>query len=253
MSSHLAAVATLALAILFSPETLVLGLIIAGDRRNPRLAALGFAIGGVTGIALATGAGLWIAHVSGGEWAAADHGSWPGFAVRVVIAAVLLAIGLNRAWAALRRQPIADIAESEPPPGRLRTALGRRFPRLAQALTPGVELPPRRSFLRGVIGGLVACGMHPKVFPIALAAGHQITQISDPTERGLAIGIFALISSVPALLPVLIDVIKPGAAGRVKDGYERVMKVNGRWVTAGLLLAAAAFVAHNAWEKLPTR
>ena len=64
MSSHLAVVASLALAILLSPETLVLGLIIASDKKSPRLAAFAFAIGGIIGIAMATGIGLWIAHAS---------------------------------------------------------------------------------------------------------------------------------------------------------------------------------------------
>ncbi len=58
MGSHFAVVASLALAILFSPETLVLGLVIAGDRKVPRAASLAFAAGAVIGIAFATGIGL---------------------------------------------------------------------------------------------------------------------------------------------------------------------------------------------------
>jgi hypothetical protein len=58
---------------------------------------------------------------------------------------------------------------------------------------------------------------------------------------------------IPAVLPAVIDVVRPGAANRIKDGYERIMKVHGRWITAVLLLSAAAFVAHNAWEKFPAR
>ena len=251
MSSHLAAVATLALAIFFSPETLVLGLIIAADRRNPRLAAFGFALGGIAGIAFATGIGLWVAHASGADRAAADHGTWPGFIVRVVIAAVLLVIGLNRLAGALRRTPIPDISESEPERGRLRTALAQRFPDVTRALAPGAELSRRQSLARGALGGFAMCGLHPKVFPIAIAAGHQITQIAAPGERGLAVLLFAAISVVPALLPAVIDVVKPDAVGRIKDGYERIMKDHGRWITAALLVSAAAFVAHNAWEKLP--
>jgi len=252
MNSHLAAVATLALAIFFSPETLVLGLILAGGR-NPRLSAAGFAVGGVAGIAFATGIGLLIARASGADEPAAAHGSWPAFIVRVVIAAVLLVIGLNRAVAALRHKPIADISEAEHKPGRLRTALTERFPRATSGLQPGTDLSPRRSLLRGAAGGFAMCGLHPKVFPIAIAAGHQITQITDRGERGAAVLIFAVISVVPALLPVIIETVKPGSSVRIKAGYERFMKDNGRWATAVLLLAAAAFVAHNAWEKFPAR
>ena len=45
--------------------------------------------------------------------------------------------------------------------------------------------------------------------------------------------------------------VSPGASARIKDGYERLMKVHGRWIIAVLLLAAAAFVGHNAFEHLP--
>lgn len=253
MSSHLAAVATLALAIFFSPETLVLGLIIAADRRNPRLAAFGFALGGIAGITFATGIGLVIAHLSTADDAGVDHGSWPGFVVRVLIAAALLAIGLNRAVNAARHKPIPDVADSAHSPGTLRTGLTKRLPSAARVLQPGAELSPRQSLLRGVAGGFAMCGLHPKVFPIAIAAGHQITQIDAPGQRGLAIVVFAVISVIPALLPVVIDLVRPSAVTGIKDGYERIMKVHGRWVTAVLLLAAAAFVAHNAWEKFPGR
>lgn len=253
MSSHLAAVATLALAIFFSPETLVLGLIIAGDRRNPRLAAFGFALGGIAGITFATAVGLLIARASEADQPAGDHGSWPGFVVRVIIAAVLLAIGLSRAVNAARRKPIPDIAESGHQPGKLRAALTTRFPGAMWLVQPGLDLSPRQSLLRGAAGGFAMCGLHPKVFPIAIAAGHQITQIDAPAQRALAVVIFAVIAVIPAVVPAVIDVVNPSAVTRIKDGYERIMKVHGRWVTAVLLLSAAAFVAYNAWEKFPGR
>ena len=49
MSAHLAVIATLALAILFSPETLVLGLVIASDKKVPRQASFAFALGAIVG------------------------------------------------------------------------------------------------------------------------------------------------------------------------------------------------------------
>ena len=254
MSSHLAAVATLALAILFSPETLVLGLIIAGDRRNPRLAASAFAVGGVLGIAFATGIGLLIATLTGTSSEDVTHrASWPGFVVRVVIAAVLLVIGLSRAANALRRQPITDLTKTEQKPSRFREVATRYFPSLMAEFEPGAELTPRDSIRRGLLGGFAMCGLHPKVFPIAIAAGHQITQLTGRGERALGVVLFALISVTPALLPAIIELVRPGSASRIKDGYERIMKVHGRWITAALLLAAAALVAHNAWEKFPGR
>jgi hypothetical protein len=65
--------------------------------------------------------------------------------------------------------------------------------------------------------------------------------------------LFAVIAVVPAVLPAVIEMVRPDAAIRIKDGYERVMKVHGRWITAALLLSAALIVGHSAWEKFPGR
>ncbi len=250
-SSHLATVATLALAIFFSPETLVLGLVIAGDKHNPRLAAFAFALGGIAGIAFATGIGLLIAHASGTSDAPQHHDTWAGFGVRVAIAATLLIIGLSRAVNAVRHKPITDITANEQQPSRLRTELAQHFPGVMKQFQPGTDLSTRQRATRGLLAGFAMCGLHPKVFPIAIAAGHQISQITAPGQRTLAVALFAMISVVPAVTPAVIEMVRPGASAKIKDGYERVMKVHGRWITAALLLAAAALVGHNAWAKFP--
>ncbi len=264
MTSHIAVVASLALAIFLSPETLVLGLIIASDKKAPRLAAFAFGIGGIVGIAFATGIGLWLAHASADTAdaaaagaaatdaaAAASHGSWSGFLVRAAIAATLLVIGLYRAANAFRHKPIPDMSKEDHKPSRLRTWLTRHFPRLMHQFDPGVDLPTWRRAMRGGLAGFAVCGLHPKVFPLAIAAGHQIWQVTDRSERGLCVLVFAVISVIPAVVPAIIEIFSPGASGRTKDAFERIMKVHGRWITATLLLAAAAFVAHNAWGELP--
>ncbi|MBI3691144.1 MAG: hypothetical protein HY239_10960, partial [Mycolicibacterium aromaticivorans] len=107
MSTHLAVIATLAVALLFSPETLVLGLVVASDKVVPRQATLAFSAGAITGIAFSTGIGVGIAALTGApNTAAAEHASWPGFIVRILIAAALLAIGIRRAIGAVRHKPI---------------------------------------------------------------------------------------------------------------------------------------------------
>ena len=103
----------------------------------------------------------------------------------------------------------------------------------------------------GALAGFAVCGLHPKVFPIAIAAGHQIWQVTERPERGLCVLVFAVISVIPAVVPAIIEVFSPGASGRTKDAFERIMKVHGRWITAVLLLAAAAFVGNNAWNEMP--
>ena len=248
MSSHFAVLASLALAILFSPETLVLGLIIAGDKKVPRLAAAGFAVGGVLGITFSTGIGLWIAHASGAGTDTGHHG-WPGFIVRVAIAIALLTIGARRALNAIRHKPIADVSRPEHQPSGIRVALTKRFP----GLDPEADLPVPRRVARATLAGFAMCGLHPKVFPIAIAAGHQIFQITQPGQRTLGIVMFAVIAVVPALLPAIIDLVNPGAITRIKEGYERIMKVHGRWITAALLLVAGAYVGFEAIKDMPGR
>lgn len=248
MSSHFAVLASLALAIFFSPETLVVGLIVAGDKKVPRLAAFAYAVGGMLGIAFATGVGLWIAHASGTGTHTPHHG-WPSFFVRVAIALALLTIGIRRALNAIRHKPIPDIAKEERKPGKARAELMRRFP----SLDLTADLPVSRRVTRAGLAGFAMCGLHPKVFPIAIAAGHQIVQIARPGERALGIVVFAVISVIPALLPAVIDVVKPGATVGIKEAYERIMKVHGRWIGALLLLGAGAFVGIDAWRDMPGR
>ncbi len=252
MTQHLAVLVSLALAIFLSPETLVVGLVVAGDKKAPRLAAIAFAVGAIIGIALATGVGLWIAKAAGSDQTSHVHPeSWPGFIVRAVIATVLLAIGLSRAVNALRHKPIPDPVDKDPKPGKAKAWLTEHFPKLSGVLTPGADLPVRGRVERAAFAGFAMCGLHPKVFPIAIAAGHQIMQIEARPERLAGIIVFAVISVIPAVLPAIIDLVKPGANEAIKLGYERIMKVHGRWITAVMLLLAAAFVGHSAWEKMP--
>ncbi|GAA2775731.1 hypothetical protein GCM10010533_11570 [Mycolicibacterium pallens] len=247
VSTHLAVIATLALALLFSPETLVLGLVVASDKKVPRQATLAFSGGAVAGIAFATGIGVGIAALTGTPASGGDHASWPAFMVRIVIAAALLAIGARRALGALRHKPITDVSKPQHQPGKLRTRLTQRFP----GLDPKADLPARQRITRAAMAGFAVCGLHPKVFPIAIAAGHQILQIGDRPERALGAVVFAVIAVVPALTPTVIEMVRPGAADRIKEGYERIMKVHGRWIVAVLLLAAAVYVGHGAFDHMP--
>ena len=230
----------------------MLGLIIAGDKVAPRRASFAFGVGAVLGITFATGIGLWIAHISGTE-ATTRHHSWPGFIVRALIAGALLSLGVYKAVNALRGNPIADVSEPDHRPGKLRTALTRRFPKVMRDMDPAADMSASGRVARAGLAGFAVCGLHPKIFPIAIAAGHQIVQIANPASRAAAIAIFAAISVVPALLPAIIEMINPGAVVGIKRSYERIMAVHGRWITAVLLLGAGAFVAHEAWRALPIR
>jgi hypothetical protein len=251
MGSHIAVLASLALAILFSPETLVLGLIMASDKKVPKLAAYAFAIGAILGITFATSVGLLIAHAAGDDTAV--HHGWPGFIVRMVIAGALLIIGIYRGVNAIRHQPIVDVSKPEHKPGKVRTALTSRFPKVMHRLDPNADLPVKDRVVRAGLAGFAICGLHPKVFPIAIAAGHQLMAMSARGERSLGILVFGLIAVVPALVPAVIESVSPGASSRTKEGYERIMKEHGRWITAVLLIGVGLFIGHDAWKDMPTR
>jgi MFS family permease len=250
MGSHLAVLASLALAILFSPETLVLGLIMASDKKVPKAASYAFAIGAILGIAFATGVGLFIAHATGDDKAV--HHGWPGFIVRMVIAGALLVIGIYRGVNALLNKPIVDVSKPEHKPGKVRTALTARFPKVMHRLDPNADLPVKDRVVRASLAGFTICGLHPKVFPIAIAAGHQLMAMSARGERTLGMLVFGLIAVIPALVPAVIETISPGASGRTKEGYERIMKEHGRWITAVLLIGVGLFIGHDAWKDIPT-
>ena len=178
MSSHFVVLATLALAILFSPETLVLGLVLSSDKKVPREAAYAFAIGAVLGITFATSIGLWIAHASGAVSAPhADHPSWPGFVVRIVIAGALLVIGLYRAMNAIRHKPIPDVTKADHHPGRLRTSLSQHFPKLMHSLDPEDSCAPtsRPSPWRPRSCSLWSCPRHRLKPAVAAATTRGVT------------------------------------------------------------------------------
>ncbi len=61
------------------------------------------------------------------------------------------------------------------------------------------------------MAGFAVCGLHPpKVFPIAIAAGHQILEIGHRPERALGAVVFAVIALIPALAPTVVELVRPG-------------------------------------------
>jgi hypothetical protein len=92
--------------------------------------------------------------------------------VRVLIAGALLVIGIHRAIGAIRHKPIADVSEPEHKPSRL-----------MHQFDPDADLSARQRIVRAAFAGFAICGLHPKVFPIAIAAGHQILQRVRPSSR----------------------------------------------------------------------
>jgi hypothetical protein len=120
----------------------------------------------------------------------------------MAIALALLTIGARRAVSALLRKPIPDVAKDESKPSKFGAALTRRFP----SLDLNADLPVSRRVGRAGLAGFAMCGLHPKVFPIAIAAGHQIVQIAN-AERPIL--------SAPAVLYLVpADALRKALYGR---------------------------------------
>ncbi|MCB0932852.1 MAG: GAP family protein [Mycobacterium sp.] len=253
MSSHFAVLVSLALAIFLSPENLVVGLIVASDKKVPKQAAFAYAAGAIVGIAFATSVGLLVTTLTGADGTPAKHDTWAGFAVRALIATALLTVAVTRAVNAFRKRPIPDPTEPDQKQSKFKAELTKHFPSAMRQFDPTFDHPTSHRITRGALAGFAMCGLHPKVFPIAIAAGHQIVQITRPGERTLGIVLFAVIAVIPALIPAIIETVRPGSASRTKDAYERFMNAHGRWLVPLLLLGAGLFMAHSAWEKFPLR
>jgi hypothetical protein len=243
MNAHLAVFASLGAVIVLSPEILLLGFLAASDRRVPRGAAATFAVGAAVGIGIWFVVGTLMAPASTTE---TGHHGWPAFWIRAGLAAALLVIGSVRAVNAFRQTPI----EEEPKPAAEGEKPHGIHALLAKVLTTD-GLPVPRRFFRAFLMGVVASGHSPKIFPVAMAAGHQLMQITPPVDRIPAVVAFASLAVIPGLVPLAVEMFRPGASAGLRDACERFMKRNSRMIIAVLLLSVGAFVAYEAWKDMP--
>lgn len=242
MSPHLVVLVSLGGAILLSPEITVLGLLVSSDRRTGRSAAAGFALG--TAVGLAT----WIVIgflVPMPQTSAREAPTWTGFTIHAAIAAALLAIGLVRAVNALRKAPIKGVPGEEPGKAGHDSWKGRVLARIS-----GADAPPRRRIAMAFLLGLVAMGPHPKIFPIVIAATHQAQQLAG-AERIVGLALFVGTALLPGLIPLGVELVRPGGSSILKESMEAFMKGKGRWMAALILIGAGIFVGSRAWENRP--
>lgn len=239
MSPHLLILASLGGAIVLSPEIVVLGLLAASDRRTGRVSATGFAVGATAGIAVAWLVGSWL---KAPATPASDTPTWTGFAIHATIAAALFAIGLYRARNALWGARIPETVDAkDTPPSWSQRLLAR---------LAGEDAPPRRRVGLAFLLGLVSTGPNPKVFPVAIAASHQAAQLAGK-ERLAGTILFAAIAILPGLVPLGVELARPGGSAGLKESIERFMEGKGRWMAAVILVGASVFVGVRAWEHRP--
>jgi len=251
MSAHFTFLLSLGLAILLSPENLLIGLVMAGDRKCPRLAALTYAIGAVGGIALGLSIGFLVAPAPVAEGAPA-HPTWTQFIVRALLAGLLVGFGLQRAVRAIRHAPIAGEPGEQGDGSRpsLASRVKRWFAERFKGLG-GREIPVWRRAMRSGVIGFATVGIHPKCLSVSIAAGHQAMQLTAGSDRILGIVLFAAVALVPSVTPLIVELVRPGGSGWIKEACERFMRTNGRWIAAVLLVGTGAFVAWHAVKSMP--
>jgi hypothetical protein len=253
MNTHLTVLASLGAAILLSPEILILGLIMASDRRAPKLVAWMYALGAALGLAM----GLVIGFVVAPEAAPAvadtkpAQPNWMEFIIRALIAGALFWIGAQRLVHAWRAAPIESVDEAEDAPGAKHGVIAKVKGWFAAKFGGGAELSTPRRCMRGMALGFATMGIHPKCVAVAIAAGHQAMQVTGADQRTLGIAVFAGIAMLPAVAPAIIETARAGACASMKESTERFMKKNGRWMSAAILLGAAVYVGWNAWKNMP--
>jgi threonine/homoserine/homoserine lactone efflux protein len=249
MNAHLTVLASLGAAILLSPEILILGLIMASDRRAPKLVAWMYAIGAAVGLAVGLVIGFVVAPEAAPAAAEAKpaHPNWGEFIVRALIAGALFWIGAQRLVHAWRAAPIEGVDEGESKHGVVAKVKGW----FASKFGGGADLSTSRRCVRSFALGFAVNGLHPKSVAVAIAAGHQAMQVTEAEARTLGIAVFSAIARVPAVAPAVIETAHSGACASMKESTERFMKKNGRWMSAAILLAAAGYVAWNAWKNMP--
>ncbi len=251
MNAHLTVLASLGAAILLSPEILILGLIMASDRRAPKLVAWMYALGAAIGLALGLAIGFVVAPEAAPAAAEAKpaHPNWAEFIVRALIAGALFWIGAQRLVHAWRAAPIegADEDGGHAKHGVVAKVKGW----FAAKFGGGADLSVSRRCVRSLALGFAVNGIHPKSLAVAIAAGHQAMQVTEAEARTLGIAVFSVIAIAPAIAPAVIETAHAGACASIKESTERFMKKNGRWMSAAILLAAAGYVAWNAWKNMP--
>jgi hypothetical protein len=252
MNNHYAILASLGAAVLLSPEITVLGLVAASDRQHPRTFAWAFGIGTIIGLSFALVIGFLLAQTHGST-TQEEQKTWIGFAVHAAIASALFVVGLYRLVNAIRNAPIEKTPEQEERSvtHRLGSWFKARFTPLARRFDGSVEIPTFVRVMRWGLLGFACDGLHPKIFPIVTAAGHEALQVPEPGQRVLGIAMFAVIALIPGLIPAVVETVHAGVSARIKETFESFMKRYGRLISSAFILAVAVLIGNNAKDDMP--
>jgi threonine/homoserine/homoserine lactone efflux protein len=99
--------------------------------------------------------------------------------------------------------------------------------------------------------GLFTTGLHPKTSILAIAVGHEIERASGTLTKVTALLLFAFLSLLPVIIPLLLSLFRPQAGPALKAKCTALLEVHGRWIAALICFAFAFILWKEALESLP--
>ena len=250
MYNYYAILASLGTAILLSPEITVFGLVAASDDRNPRLFSWAFGFGTIIGLAFALIIGFMLAKTHN---TTIHEASWAGFAVRATIASSLFIIGIYQLVNALRKTPIHKKQGQAEHSMAYYSGLWLKshFPSIANRFDGSMEISNKQRAIHWGLLGFACDGLHPKIFPIVIAAGHETLQSASIEARIIGLLMFTAIALIPGFIPAVVETIHHGIASKIKESFETFMKRYGRFISTAFILTVTVLVGMSAKNNIP--
>lgn len=216
MNALIGKMVSLGLGIVISPEIIVIGLWVAGQKEEARKKAWLFCLGGVIGLLMS----IVIGFISGS--AATPGPSWTRFSLAAFVGTAMFILGLLAIF-------------------RKHKGLGRNG-----IFTRGISR--RLAFLLG----LVISALNIKVVSLAMTAGHQVSLFNGPDDaKMLALAIFLAISLLPMSVPAILETAKPGFVSTIMVPCNRFLERYGHYVAVVICFIIGVLFWRQALSVMP--
>jgi hypothetical protein len=235
---------SMGMVVLLSPETFILGLLMAAHKTRARLNSVVFFLGSAIGLFLAIGLGLWITPTT---TPGVEHASWLRFAVRAGLGSALLYLGIFRAWQYFTGKD-DRVPKTKTPPPPWKAKLLSLLPSLNSEST----FPINAYYLGSTfLIGLFTTGLHPKTSILAITMGHQITRASGDEAKIFGFALFSVLALLPVAFPLFLALFHPQAGPRMKEKCTALLEEHGRWVASIICIIFALLLWNDALKVMP--
>jgi len=201
--------------IILSPEIFLLGFGLASSQKRPCLKAWLFCLGGLLGLIGMTLLGIFLhANLSQGP-------SWMKFWIRAGLGTLLFIVGIRSLFkkSAAKKRKI-------------------NFTHTSLASSFGL--------------GVLITTLNLKVGSFAITAGHQVWVLFHSAfERGVSLVLFFFISSLPLIIPAIIETIRPGRVALLMEPFGRALEHYGKWIVVLICFLMGSLLWRHALVSLP--